>query len=308
MTLQELKNQIESCKVTDDLIIFKNSESDFISNQYIRAISRIKKLEINYINDLEPLLHPSVSLFEDSSAENSTNLTVLRSDTYKWYTPSVRQLKNVIIVVNKFEDKEQEKLLNPFIVPVPKLEDWQFKDYVYSIAEGVPTKELDWLINICGKNRDRLEQTLNKLSIFQSVERRYVFDELVHDGEFDDLTQFGIFNYTGAIIAKDYNTLFKIYQEIDSVDINEFGLLKILLQNFKNLLMVQLNSNPTPENTGLESKQLWAVKKQPKMYSPEQLVQVFQFLSDIDRQVKNGELPTEIMRDYILIKILSIGG
>ena len=102
------------------------------------------------------------------------------------------------------------------------------------------------------------------------------------------------------------DTLTAIYKEIHSVDINEFGLLTILYKNFRNIISVQLTNNPTPESTGLESKQLYAIKKIPRVYSPEQLASIFVFLGDLDRMVKNGELPTDIMIDYIITKILSM--
>ena len=70
--------------------------------------------------------------------------------------------------------------------------------------------------------------------------------------------------------------------------------------------MVQLNSNPTPENTGLDGKQLYAIKKIPRVYSATQLVDIYTMLLDVDRQIKSGELPTDILIDYLITKILSI--
>lgn len=307
MTIQELKRSIESQSISDDLIIFKNLDtSNLIVNQYIQEIARIRNLEIEYIESLDPLLHYSTSLFYDNDNENDLNLRVLRVRQYKSSPHMITHLKNVILVLNSFEDEMNEKQCAPFTTLIPKLEDWQIKDWVYSLSEGVPTNALDWLISICGSNIDRARQTVEKLVLFSPNERKYVFEALIQDGEFEDLTSFNIFNYTSAITSKNIDTLLNIYKEIEAVDINEFGLLKVLQQNFKNLLLVQLNLNPTPENTGIDAKRLWAIKKQPKVYTPEQLVSIFEFLCDVDRQVKEGDLPPEILRDYILTKILSM--
>lgn len=307
MTIQELKRSIESQSISDDLIIFKNLDtSNLIVNQYIQEIARIRNLEIEYIESLDPLLHYSTSLFYDNDNENDLNLRVLRVGQYKSSPHMITHLKNVILVLNSFEDEVNEKQCAPFTTLIPKLEDWQIKDWVYSLSEGVPTNALDWLISICGSNIDRVRQTVEKLILFSPNERKYVFEALIQDGEFEDLTSFNIFNYTSAITSKNIDTLLNIYKEIEAVDINEFGLLKVLQQNFKNLLLVQLNLNPTPENTGIDAKRLWAIKKQPKVYTPEQLVSIFEFLCDVDRQVKEGDLPPEILRDYILTKILSM--
>ena len=120
------------------------------------------------------------------------------------------------------------------------------------------------------------------------------------------ITYNNIFIFTNAIASKDYNMLKSIYKEIERADITDFYLLTVLLKNFRNIIMVQLNSNPTPETTGLDSKQMYAIKRIPRVYSPDQLVKIFDFLCDIDRQVKEGELPSQLVVDYLTVKILSM--
>lgn len=306
MTIQELKSQIEAGSVTSDLIIFKDTENNFISNQYIQAIRRLKNQEIQYLDSPLELIQDAWSIFgdEDTTLEDHT-LRVIKSDSFNWSSSRIADLKNVIIVVSKFADKSIEKLFEPWTVNVPKIEDWMLKDYVYSTTEGVAQKDLDWLINLCGKNRDRLQMELDKLNLFGVDERKYLFNDLIRDGAVDDLSSYSIFNFTNAITSKDLKMLMTIYKELDRVDVNEFGLLTILVKNFKNILMVQLTANPTPESTGIDGKQLYAIKRIPRVYSADQLVKIYQMLLDIDRQVKSGELPTDILIDYIVIKILS---
>lgn len=305
MNIQELKAQIESHTVTDEFLIFKDSDSNFISNQYIHEIAKQRGLKIEFVDSLDEIASESSSIFGFADLAAKSSLTVIKSEIYRWGYIDPSKLKSVIVVVNKFEDKSVEKQLENHIVYVPKLEEWQVKDYVYSITEGVDFKKLDWLINLCGTNYHRLQQELDKLKLFTQDEKNYLFDALIYDGALDDLSSYNIFNFTNAIASKDLKTLHTIYKELDRVDVNEFGLLTILLKNFKNILMVQLNSNPTPENTGLESKQLYAIKRIPRVYTPQQLVSIFQLLCDVDRLIKSGELPTEIVIDYLIIKILT---
>ena len=69
MTIQELKSQIESRNVTDDLIIFKDTESGFVSNQYVKAIAEIKGVPIEYM---------------ESPLEMATDLgSILKSGNYQ---------------------------------------------------------------------------------------------------------------------------------------------------------------------------------------------------------------------------------
>ena len=306
MTIQELKTQIEAGKVTDELIILKDTEDNFISNQYIKAISRVKKQKINYVDSIDELLADSSSLFSMFQEKDDTCLNVLKSEVFIWVDPRIARLTNLIIVVSKFSDKAIEKQFEKYVVTVPKIEEWMLKDYVYSITEGVAHKDLDWLMQLCGTNYARLQQELDKVSLFREDERRYLFDDLIRDGAFDDLSSYSIFNFTNAVTSKDLAAIKSVYKELSRMDVNEFGLLTILLKNFKNIIMVQLNSNPTPENTGLDGKQLYTIKKIPRVYSATQLVDIYTMLLDVDRQIKSGELPTDILIDYLITKILSI--
>ena len=304
MTIETLKSQIEENKVTNDLIIFKNADNSFIAKQYTRAISKLVNKPINIIEDLNSIAPDKFSLF-DVEDNNDDFLNVFIDDKLEYIPQSFRQISNTIIIVNSI-DKSIEKDWEQFIVKVPKLETWQLKDYAYSICEGVKQSELDKLISLCGNNIERLQSELDKVLLFTPTERPFVFDSLLSDGSIEDLTNYSIFNVTNAITHKDIDSLKNIYKEIHSVDINEFGLLTLLHKNFRNIISVQLTNNPTPESTGLEGKQLYAIKKIPRVYTPEQLVNIFTFLGDIDRKVKNGELPTDIMIDYMITKILSM--
>lgn len=307
MTIRELKNQIESNVITDDLIIFECPDSPFLANQYIKEISKRKNKPIRYEESIEPFLYSHNDIFyNELDVQIDPDLRVCHVDQYSYTSTAITHEKNFIIITNIIKNSESRKLLEKFIVTLPKLENWQIKDWAYSLLPGIPRNQIDWMLQITNSDVYRVCQIIDKITLFNEAEQQYLFEAMVSDGEFEDLTSFNIFNYTSAIMNKDYESLAKIYHQIKSVDINEFGLLKILIQNFKSLIMVQLNPNATPENTGLDSKRIYAIKKQPKKYSPEQLIKAFQFLCDLDRQVKEGELPTDIMRDYMLVKILNM--
>ena len=306
MTLQELKSAIETNTVSDNLIIFKCSHESILPDMYIQAISKSRNLEINYVESLEDCVKSSNSIFGIAEPAQLASLNVVKSEVYVWGHSKVTNVHNTIVVVQKFQDKDVEKQLEKFIITIPQLEDWQVQDYVYSMIRGVDQKKLAWMMKLCGTNYFRLQSEIDKLKLFREDEQRYVFDDLVNDGEFSDLSSFNIFNFTNALASKNLEEVLTVYKELDRVDVNEFGLLTILVKNFRNIIMVQLNNNPTPDSTGMSSGQLYAIKKLPRVFSPQQLVRIYDILLDIDRKIKNGELPTEIVVDYMLIKILSI--
>lgn len=305
MTLKEIKIAIESNNIPSDLLIFKNSESSLIANQYTQAIARKKNLDINYISSLQGVLQNHCSLFTEVAEETDNILYVYQVDVLKDIPSNIYEIRNLIIITNKIENKENEELLKNYIISVPKIEDWQWKDYVYSLCEGVPTENLDWFINIC-KDKNRCNHEINKVSIFNINERKYLFEDLIRDGMVDDLTSNTVFTFSQALSHKKLDSLLSIIPELHKIDINEFGLMTILLKNFKNLINVQLSPNPTAESCGLDSRQFYAIKKSPKVYSAEQLSEIYSFLCDLDRKIKLGEMPVELLIDYIIIKVLTI--
>lgn len=306
MTIEALKAEIESGHIQDDFIIIKRNGSDFLTTQYVDNIIRVLNKPPVYIESIDDILYDSFSFFSDE--EDDVNIRILDIDKFDIPMEKLGGIKSLIIITNKFADKEVESQLSNRILTMPKLEEWQVTDYVYSLLDGVDKSDLDWLLSILHNNLYRLDQEIGKLSLFTPGERKYLFKEMRNDGTFNDLSTYNIFNFSNAITHKDINSLKNVYKEISRIDISDFGLLAILLKGFRNILMVQLNPNPTTENTGIESKQLYAIKKIPKVYSPEQIINIFMFLSDIDRQVKSGELPTDILVDYMTVKILSLGG
>ena len=63
--------------------------------------------------------------------------------------------------------------------------------------------------------------------------------------------------------------------------------------------------NPTPESLGMSWGQFNAIKHNCGYYSAAQLINILKLISDMDRRIKSGEFPTNIMRDYLILSILS---
>ena len=137
-------------------------------------------------------------------------------------------------------------------------------------------------------------------------DRDFLVDKFFSDNVFSDLSNLTIFNFTNSIITKNVETLKQILLQFDSIDIEPIGVITVLYKNFKNILNVQLNSNPTPENTGLSSKQRWGIKNNSIGYfSKESLIDVLQFILSLDFKVKTGELPIDMLIDYVIVKVFN---
>lgn len=304
MTIKDLFNQIQLNEVKDSLIVFKNSENQFLANQYIESIASSRGMKITYIDTLDGLVSDAFSLFDDEIDKKDDELLVYYTNDLS--NSSIVDVTNLIIVTDKISSKEVQSSLSNHIVEVPKLLDWQIQDYAYSMGEGVDKQDIELLLSLYSKNILRLDQELSKLQHFSPNERKYLFKEMIKDGSFSDTTTYTVFNFTNAIVAKDIETLSKLLLEMERMDTNPFGILTLLLNNFRNLILVKANLNPTTDNTGLDSKKLYAIKKTSTPFTVEQLTIIFEMLCNIDYKIKSGELPTELMVDYILLKILTM--
>lgn len=300
MTLQEIKNQIETNSITDTFIIF-NCNDNFIAHQYINNISKQLNLPIEYIEDLSSLNQKSIDLFFDSTKADS--LRVHHVDTFDFYNNCLQDEKNLIIVCKKVE-KDTQSLYNKYIVDISVLEHWCVKDYLYSILKSVDSKYIDWLIDNCNYDINRLQLEAEKLLVFEENERNIIFNQMLEDEAFIDMTNKTIFDFTDAIVKKDINKLNSIYDDIENIDIEAIGVVTVLYQNFKKLLQVWGSKNPTPESTGLNSKQIYAINKLPRVWNESQLVDILELISSIDYKIKIGAMPMNILRDYLVINIL----
>lgn len=302
MTLQELKSTIESKNIPTGLTVLKVADSDFIPNQYIDFIRKHTDFQVNSVDSLKEVINIKADIFSFISAKKS--IYIYRTDEFNCQTQDVLN-SNVIVVCKKIEKKTKE-MFSDYIIDVPKLELWQLEDYAYSIADGVDKKKLKNIVDSCNGNIYRLDNELQKLSIFDKSRRQFIYDSMLEDGNFRDMNNYTIFNFTNAIVRKDVKTLFNLYKDIQYVDVEPIAFPIILIKAFKNVIDVQL-SNLSADQLNMKSNQYWAIKNfSCGFYTKDQLMYIYGFLNDLDRRIKIGIMPMEHIVDYIVIKILGI--
>jgi DNA polymerase III delta subunit len=277
------------------------SEDKFIPLQYVEEMK--KQYNVMYIDSLQELLPNEDDIFGDST-EISSDIIVFNTELVDFSEEILYNKGNIIVIAKKI-DKSSKKFYGDLVIEVPKLAEWQIKDMVYSFGRGIDTKHLDWLIHNCNEDANRLYQEMTKIAVFGEKERKHLFEEMVEDGAFNDLSANTIFNFTNAVLKKDYQSLKLIYEEIENIDVNDFGLLTILYNNFMNVINIQLGINPTADSLGMSYGQFNAIKHNCGYYSGNQLINIMKLISDMDRKIKVGEFPTNIMRDYLILSILS---
>ena len=303
MILSQLKSDIEEGKLKDSFFLFLcKDKNHFIAEQYSKEISNILNKKISYINNIDSYITPQISLFSEDPIEELLNIYVC--DEFTLANDRLKFAKNLIIITDKISP-EVNKLLEYNIVEFPKLENWMIQDYAYVKGEGINKEDIDLFLEMCGYNIYRVENELNKLVNFGNTQRKYLFKQMIQEGAFSDLTNYSIFHLTNAIQIKDIDTINKILSS--SIEIEPLALISLLYQNFKKILLVWFDRNPTPENTGLKSNQIWAIRNLPKNYNKNQLVKIFKFLTSLDLELKKGNLPgmDKDLISYIIGKILT---
>ena len=299
MELKELKKQIENRTIDDSSIIFEIVD-DFVARQYIHEIAKIKGLMIESRDSLDGLLGRSRSF--DMSEKVAY---VVSLDSIDELSDRILSKENIYIITKKIDKNVKENLAS-IIVTIPKLESWQIRDYVYSVGDGVKREKLDWLIHACNDDIHRLDQELQKITLFSKESRNSIFDDIASDGLFSDATQHTMFDLSNALCTKDIDKLRDIYADIYQLGINEFGFLAILINSFRNIVSVQMSKNPERELTHLTSKQLYAIRKNCGHYKNEQLTNILLFLYSLDSMIKSRELDIQYFFDYVFEKILTM--
>lgn len=292
MLLPELKQALLNNQIINQLLIFKYDDTDFICNEYIEKIANINNAEITYINHLEDI--PQSNSFLEEKL-----LYVYKCEILNELPP---QINNLIIIANKIAKEVLEKIKD-YVILFPKIEDWMLEDYIAIKCPGLDKDMISWLI-YSFKDPYRLMLEIDKIRIFPPDTQKYIFNFLNNNNSFESLMENISFNISTAIQNKDIKTLSSILSNDNIKDINYIAILSIIQNNIKKLCKVWLNKQPTQDNTGLKSNQIWAINKLPRTYTKEQLIKALELTSNLNQKIKSGEFPINLTLDYIVIKLL----
>ena len=295
MDIRELKEKISDKSLSDDFMVWalEDYSSYIIAKQYIHAIAEFKHLVIKFIDSFKDI--GTSGFVEDS------NLYIYKVDKLEEFEPH----DNLIIICNKTNYKNKIK--------IPKLEPWQFVDYLETKLPGMNKADIEWLITqyevldsrVKEIKYERLENDLDKIAIFSPALQDSVFNELYTNGEYNTISNLTVFDLSEAMIKKDAKLALEVLKVFDYIDSKpHVWILSILLNNFRNIIGVQVGNN-TAEELGISDKQHWVIKKRNcGYYDTKQLYNIYKMLTDVERLYKFGGLTQDMLADYIVCKIL----
>ena len=283
MNLQELKAHIENNTLKENLLIF-TGDGDFIFKQYLHKYVADNSLDIKYIESIDEISSSNMFAF------SSNVLYLLETETFIKEPASHNR---VWVKCKKNKSKTDS-------IELPKLEEWQLEDYIKSKCFGLKDSEVKELLRCYKDNPFRLDLELDKILITGTY--KYIKDQL-----YTDVANYMIFDLTTALVKRDKKKVSDILIEIEHIDVEPFGLLTLMTKNFRQLIDIQLAINPTAESVKVSDKQFWVLKKYNSgYYNREELVKIYKWLLDIDKRIKNGELDTKYLNEYIITKIINI--
>lgn len=297
MTLPDLKEIIMQKKEIPYCIIFECEYEDFIPIQYIKEIANYNNSSIVSLENIEEYPLNNSNIFE----ETVNALYVYKCEELKNLYSIYSDKSNLFIICNKL-NKSVSDIFKDNIVKIPKLEEWQLKDYAQIICPGLKEEQADWLSKNCNCSAYRLTNEINKLLSFPVSTRDTLCREFINYNVFNETANNNIFDLINAIQSRDIS---KTSSLLKSLDITSMGLATLLYNNFKKLIKVWLGKSPTEANTGLKANQIYAINKLPRTYSKEQLLKIFDILTNIDYKLKNGDIPESLITDYLVTSILT---
>lgn len=304
MELRELKTKIENQSLDITLLVFLCEKEDFTANQYVEAICKFKKLHKIYIDTVDDMTNAEV--FDIS--KNDTSLYIWHTDELKVKGAEnldLTKFHNTIILCKKIPDSLLA-LLGSYIVIFPTLVHWQILDYTKSKLPGLDNNEVEWLVDICKDDINRLSNEIDKISIFSKGAQKLMLKEMQENNNYKDLNPLTIFNFSNAILKNDIEGMKDVLKSINDIDVEPTGLVTILLRNYKNFIDVKLTPGITAEDLGMNYKQFNAIKWGSSSYNKMQLVSIYEMLTSIDFKLKSGNLDNNLIVDYVITHIASV--
>jgi hypothetical protein len=294
MKLEEYKEQLEKNELKSNIFIFKckdKNSSGFLFHQYLNKYISSNDMSIENIEDIS-------ELYDNSLFSVSIDKNIL----YVYDTDKLDDIDIDKITSNLWIkcSKVSKKINDNIVIELPKLEEWHIKDYINFNLPSAGDNLKEKLFLNYKTNPFRLELEIEKIKCFDSYED-------LEDQLFVDSTEYTVFDISNSLLRRDFNGLEKIKYNLNVIDVDPFGLLAILLKNFRYVIDIQLAKNSTPEYVGVSSKQFWAIKNYScGHYTKDELVYIYKLLLSIDNKIKSGDIPINMVIDYIICKILLI--
>lgn len=292
MDIRLFKENVLNNSVKPQMYALVYDDNNSIILQYVNHIAQSTNNSITYLKELDDLQDlMSLGDYDDGG------IYVLQLDKLTEKIPRSFYRLFCFIICKEITNNDDLETIK-----FPKVETWQMLDYAKVSLKGVNERKIEWLVNLLGNNQLRLENEINKITIFPMNERDAIFDLINNDGGYDDITNLTMFNLVTAISKKSKQDIIDVLEAIKLIDIEPMGLVTSLLKQFKLAIDVKMGTKDF-KGLNISQKQYIAIKKY-NPYTPNELVKIYKLLTNIDYELKIGLLPNEYIIDYVICNIL----
>lgn len=302
MTLQELKLSIvdpETYGPVKGFIILKCLENHFIVDQYLDALEKDSQYELNKVSSIFEPTTSALSLVFDYD----NRINIIKTDEFNEFADNYDDLGTIIVVCNTI-DKKVDPFVKPYVIEIPKLQEWQIHDYIM-VNSALGSDMANYLIKAAKGDIYKVTAELDKIQLFPKEQQQLLFADLINDPN-TDLYDQSLLDVSSAMLKGDRIAVLNALLHRYILDMDPMWLISLLITNFKKILFINFNSGLSAEDLKVTPKQINAIKYYYKHFTLDQVKAAIDFLTSIDAKLKNGELILDQSHlfDYIMNKII----
>lgn len=284
MTLIELKDFITRGVLPTDFIILICKDNHFLARQYIAEIGRLAE---GGLNNIKSIYEPQQSSF--ALLASPTNcINILETENFNERAENYNQFENTIVLCEQV-DKSIAKNVEPFIIKLPKLEEWQIFDYAKKLCPAIEDNDITWLIKASNNCIERVINEIDKVTLFNKEEQKYIFSSIMFD-PYTDLYNVDLFTIVNALIDGDMTVLFDFLKHNGHENIEPVVLANRALTSLKNIILVTQNPGLSAEGCGVSIAQYRMLKHKYHSLNIEAAKEKLKFLVNFDLDLKTSKL------------------
>lgn len=236
-------------------------------------------------------------------------------DYLKRYIDNINKDVYIVLIAKKIDarSKEYKIFKDSFKVIETDKNNDSDKDilkyidsYILDKGYRIDRYNLEYLLSKLGNNIDNIKIELDKIFLYLDDDKeinREVIDLLISDN-IDNI----IYEFTNAVLDKDYDTVMKMYSEFKIENIGYDYLLVSLDNVFRQALIIKMLYNQGSSNSDIAKvigKKEFYVKKMLERlynYSEDELARMIDRLAIIDRDYKSGKSNIDMLELFLIGK------
>lgn len=311
MELKDLKEELLQNKIRP-LYIFTGVELA-LQDVYIKKIKEVSKLNSVRTEYLKNIYN---KFNTRSLIKINPNIYIIRDDEDYikaekiWESFKKNKLNGNIVILLYTDIAKNSKFYNAhkeLIVDFDYIDRSILKNRLMATT-NMNEQSCKELVDICNGNYGVIQHEVYNLLLLADAMNCSIQTAYLESRKNNTITEYIgdiIFDFTNAIVERDINKTYSLYEKIKQTDEGAVKLLSVLYNSFRNVLMVQSTNNNerTEEILGLTKAQIFVASQKCNKYNLFELVNIIKIIRDLEKGIKTGEVDSEFCMDYLLSQI-----